>query len=153
MPRLALPGADRDACDRHVGVGFAFPGRPNPFGLVPLEVWLLVHWAPPGKKVRDPKLKFVQYSRFPVDLCRRCALLTVDCQTEPTTVVQSRCEPGDTPERATPNSPEIANINSKVVRKMDTANPPMWNSTDLARFYRENRDGGPRDGLGPPISC
>ena len=54
-----LPAAGRDACSRHVRVGFAFPGRPNPIGLVPLEVWLLVHWAPPGKNVGEPKLEFV----------------------------------------------------------------------------------------------
>jgi hypothetical protein len=30
-----------------------------------LEVWLLVHWAPPGKNVRDPKSKILGRFRIP----------------------------------------------------------------------------------------
>jgi len=36
MPPLALSGAGRDARSRHVWVGFAFPGRPQPYWTSPI---------------------------------------------------------------------------------------------------------------------
>ena len=62
MPQLAIARLWQGCRGWQVWIGFAFPGRPQPrSGLAPLEVWLLVHWAPPGKNVRDPKLNFVQF--------------------------------------------------------------------------------------------
>ena len=60
---------------------------PTLFGLVPLEVWLLVHWAPPGKNVGEPKLEFVRVpavsSRIPASAPRRCAHLSEHCRRLP----------------------------------------------------------------------
>jgi hypothetical protein len=77
MPQLASPTVGREAVSWLEWVGFAFPERPQPLGLVPLEVWLLVHWVPPGKNVRDPKLVSFPSQSFLVYPClttMRCSI-------------------------------------------------------------------------------
>ncbi len=52
-----MPAADKGCRSWHVWVGTAFPKRPNPLWTrVHLEVWILVHWVPSGKKTTEPKL-------------------------------------------------------------------------------------------------
>lgn len=56
IPRPEPPARAKECCALASMGWLAFPGRSNPVGLAPMEVWRLVHWVPSGKNRGTPSL-------------------------------------------------------------------------------------------------
>ena len=133
MPRLASPAAGRDACSWQVRVGFAFPGRPQPSwtssigGLAP---------SPLGSPRQEREGSQARY-RQPHARCangilwrtrRAWPALITQIKVESESVSQSLCRGQghlSLSEKMPPSDQtRNCNVNWRVVRKDDTANPP-----------------------------